>query len=82
MIKSITVKNKCAVEFVNGLTVEQFDCFKGNKLVVFASKSVEEYATTFVKMLTEKGFDTYTYFTSDGEDNKNLNVYYNLNCRK
>ena len=73
MIKSITVKNKCAVEFVNGLTIEQFDCFKGNKLVVFASKSVVEYATTFVKMLTDKGFDTYTYLTSDGEDNKNLN---------
>lgn len=43
-----------------------------NKTVIFACKKSEKYAMNLASQLTCKGYDVYTYITSDGEDNKSI----------
>lgn len=43
------------------------------KVVVFASKHAQNIANSVINALNGSGANVYTYITSDGEDNKNIN---------
>lgn len=71
-MQNIQIKNKSTVCFggINQLT--SLRDFAKNKTVIFASKSVKEFACKIEGLLEAIGADIYFYLTSDGEDNKSV----------
>lgn len=69
----IVIKDKTTVYFSKLENISDLIEEKGAKIVIFASKKVENYSSVIENCLNNSGFDVYTYLTSDGEENKNLN---------
>lgn len=73
-MNTIKIKEDSIIYFLNNINefVNLID-FETSKVVFFASKKVEDYLNKIQNIFKEKQMDVYTYLTSDGEENKNIN---------